>query len=168
MIGQLCLGADHHWLGGGVFAAEWRKGRWGENGRANRSEVAGRSKSNRVGFSAAGMFDPIPLRAVEGQLFTIHGKEILAEEFAQFGKQTAKPPDNGIVPPDRICCLETVDREDNNHNQHQCADDHPKHQGHGFQIPTHLNSPEYLVPHCHHHDGQYQGPRRLFTSQEVN
>jgi hypothetical protein len=72
--------------------------------------------------------NPIPLGPVERQFFAVHGKEILAKEFSQFGEKASEPADHRIVTPDRIAGLGTVDNEQSKDNQHPDADHTDKSQ----------------------------------------
>ena len=81
----------------------------------------------------AGAFDPIALRAVERQLFAVHGKEILAKELAQRRKHFSEPADHRIIAADRILGLHPVNDEQRHHTQQPDPDGPDKDKGQDFQ-----------------------------------
>ncbi|MGB0511035.1 MAG: transcription termination/antitermination NusG family protein [Flavobacteriales bacterium] len=84
-----------------------------------------RNTPNVIGFlGAEKRGDPLPLRAVEWQLFAVHGKEVLPEEFPKLRKQRPETSDHRIVPPDRIMGLRAVNDEQNQSDRDQNPDHH--------------------------------------------
>ena len=120
------LRTDDHRFGLCGLLVQRREGSVHKNRGASSGKVAGGPECNGIAFPGTRAFDPVTLGAVKGQLFAVHGKEILAKEFAQFGEQMAKAAQHRVVAADSICALGLINDEQNDHSQGNQPDHHNK------------------------------------------
>ncbi len=132
-IGRATTGADGYRPGRhGIFTQGGERAVHEHHG-AGLAQIAGRTESDRVVDILGGAIHPASLRAVEGQLFAIHGEEVLAEEFSQVLEKVAKPPDDRIVASYRMTRLGYIQNVGNDYPENDRAEDHQERGGKQFQ-----------------------------------
>ena len=139
-------GADQHRLGRGGLIVQRRKGRVHKDRRARHGCVAGGAEGNRICHPGTGARDPFPLRPVEGQLLTVHRKEVLTEELSQSAEQMAKAPKDRIVAPNGILRLRSIRNEHHKPDEAKHAnqaDKHHREDRHRIHRKTHRTSFPY-------------------------
>ena len=104
-----------------------------EQDRAGNAQIAGGTERDGVVDIFRGAIAPRPLRAVEREFLAIHGKEVLAEEFAQVLEQVTEAPDDGVVAPYRVGGLRDVHDEHHHDREHPQSDGEHEHRRHHFQ-----------------------------------
>src|SRR6516164_2398554 len=76
-----------------------------------------------------GSIDPVSLGAVKRKLLTVHGKEILPEEFSQGREYVAQVADHRIVSQYGVTTLQPVQHKNRHCKQHAAAKREDKERG---------------------------------------
>ena len=101
---------------------ERREGAGDEQRRADRAEITGRAEGDGVVDIRRSPIGPDSLRAVEWQLLSVHGEEILTEELSQMLEIGAQPPDHRVVAAHRIGRLGSIDDVEGRDQKNDAAD----------------------------------------------
>ena len=88
---------NNHWLSRHGIFIKGRECRIEKDDLTFLIDIPGRAKSNITVYIFSCSVDPASLCTIERQLLSIHGKEILSEEFAQMFKQISEPTDYRII-----------------------------------------------------------------------
>ncbi len=125
--------ADHHCRAFHRIPLQGGIGGIHKNDGAGLGQVLAGTEGHGAVDVFGGAIDPGALGTIEGQFFPVHGKKVLAEEFADVFEQITKAADDRVITTDGLLGLIAVDDVHHQHHGRHGTDGENKKRGHQFQ-----------------------------------